>query len=142
MNSPRNILGVQKTSSWVEEFHIGTLMTLKPKSMKLSLNTDTYYLLSSQKILELVLFCSVCYFTIATETRFSEFDEDLDSLKIIEKYKKLHKDETISKCKLLHLKAIELAGKHLPPSNDFFNHLLNSFNKNYKFVLDEIVTIP
>ena len=108
--------------------------------MKLSMNTDTYYLLSYQKILELVLYSSACYFTIATETRFSEFDEDLDSLKIIEKYKKLHKDETILKCKLLHLKAIELAGKYLPPSNDFFNHLLNSFNKNYKFVLDEIVS--
>ena len=66
INSPRNILGVQKTSTWVDEFHIGTIMTLKAKQMKFNLNTDTYYLLSSQKILELVLYSSVCYFTIAT----------------------------------------------------------------------------
>jgi hypothetical protein len=57
-------------------------------------------------------------------------------MKINEKYKKLHKDETIGKCKLLHIKAIEIAAKYLPPSNFFVNHLLGSFNKNYKTVLD------
>ena len=49
--APRNILGVQRTSNWADKFHIGSVMTLKPKSMKLNLKNDTYYLLSSQKIL-------------------------------------------------------------------------------------------
>jgi len=40
---------------------------------------------------------------------------------------------------ILHVKAIELAGKYLPVDNDFFTHLINSFNKNYKCILDEIV---
>lgn len=45
------------------------------------------------------------------------------------------------KCKLIHIKALEIATKYLPPSNFFLNHLLGSFNKNYKFLLDEIVSI-
>jgi hypothetical protein len=40
---------------------------------------------------------------------------------------------------ILHLKAIEIAGKYLPSGNDFFTHLINSFNKNYKCIMDEIV---
>lgn len=47
---------------------------------------------------------------------------------------------TLQQIQILHLKAIEVAGKYLPPDNDFFTHLLNSFNKNYKCLMDEIVT--
>jgi hypothetical protein len=70
------------------------------KKMKMKLNTDMYFLLSSPKIIELILMASVCYFTIATETRFSEGSLDVTILKINEKYKKLHKDEKIKKCKV------------------------------------------
>ena len=48
---------------------------------------------------------------------------------------------TISLTEILHLKAIELAGEHLSPENDYFVHLINSFTKNYKCILDEIVKI-
>ncbi len=67
-------------------------MSLDMVKMKVKLNSDTFYLLSAPKIIELVLFASVCYFTIATETRFSEGNLDVTALKISEKYKKLHKD--------------------------------------------------
>ena len=46
---------------------------------------------------------------------------------------------TILKCKVLHLKAIELVGRYLPPSNRYIVHLVSSFNKNYKFYMDKIV---
>lgn len=75
-------------------------MSLDLLKMKAKLNTDTYYLLSGPKIIELVLFASVCYFTIATETRFSEGSLDVTALKISEKYKRLNKDDTITKCKV------------------------------------------
>jgi len=57
-------------------------MSLDLMKMKIKLNTDTYYLLSAPKIIELVLFASVCYFTIATETRFSDGNLDVTTLKI------------------------------------------------------------
>lgn len=39
----------------------------------------------------------------------------------------------------MHLKSLEIAGKIAPEAQLFFTHLLNSFNKNYKPVLDQIV---
>jgi hypothetical protein len=58
---------------------------------------------------------------MATEIRFSQGDLNLNKLKIDEKYKKLHRDERMVKCKvflninqMIHMKAIEIAGKFLP----------------------------
>ena len=99
-NGERNLLGLQKSSSFLEEFSLSELMSLDLLKMNAKLNTDTYYLLSGPKIIELVLFASVCYFTIATETRFSEGSLDVTALKISEKYKRLNKDDTIAKCKV------------------------------------------
>ena len=96
----RNILGVQKSSSFLEEFSLSDLMSLDLVRIKAKVNCDTYYLLSVPKIIEIVLTAAVCYFTIATETRFSEGNLDLTVLKISEKYNKLHKDTQMSKCKV------------------------------------------
>lgn len=41
--------------------------------------------------------------------------------------------------KVLHLKAMEVAGRVIPEAENYFSHLANSFNKNYKPVLDQIV---
>lgn len=38
----------------------------------------------------MAIYCSVCYFTIATEIRFNEFDQDPEVVSISEKYKRLH----------------------------------------------------
>lgn len=67
----RNLLGLQKSSSFLEEFSLSELMSLDLVKMRAKTNTDSFYLLSAPKIAELVLFAAVCYFTIATETRFS-----------------------------------------------------------------------
>jgi hypothetical protein len=95
------LLGLQKSSSFLEEFSLSELMSLDLVKMKVKLNTDTYYLLSGPKIIELVLFAAVCYFTIATETRFGEGSLEVSALKISEKYKRLNKDETIARCKVV-----------------------------------------
>jgi hypothetical protein len=64
-------------------------------------------------------------------------------MKITEKYQRLNNDGIILKCKVifqlkkvLHLKAIELAAKYIPDTSNYFTHILNSFNKNYKSILD------
>ena len=67
----RNLLGLQKYSSFLEEFSLSDLMSLDLLKMRAKSNADSFYLLSAPKIIELVLFAAVCYFTIATETRFS-----------------------------------------------------------------------
>lgn len=41
----------------------------------------------------------------------------------------------------MHLKALEVAGRLLPSGNALFGHLAQSFCRNYKFVMDEIVRI-
>lgn len=38
-----------------------------------------------------------------------------------------------------HLKAIELVAKFVPSSTHYINHLIGSFNKNYKSNMDSIV---
>ena len=46
------------------------------------------------------LLASVCYFTLATECRFEELDDDLDDMKIADKYKKLNHNNQIKKSKV------------------------------------------
>jgi hypothetical protein len=41
--------------------------------------------------------------------------------------------------KIFHLKAIELVGKYVSSSSQYINHLILSFNKNYKSFMDAIV---
>lgn len=97
----RNLLGLQKSSSFLAEFSLSELMSLELLRMRARTNSDTFYLLSAPKISELVLMAAVCYFTIATETRFSEGNLDVSTLKISEKYQRLHRDQAIAKCKVL-----------------------------------------
>jgi hypothetical protein len=62
----RNILGITKIPDWIDDFNIGTIMALNPAKMDFKPNFDTFLLLSSNKILELVIYTSVAYFTVAT----------------------------------------------------------------------------
>lgn len=116
-------------------------MTLQPIKMQYIPNLDTFYLLSNNKILELILYTSVAYFTLATEIRFKELEDDCKWLSPSEKYIKMNDNPKILKCKILHLKAIELVARFMPNSNLYVSHLISSFNKNYKFYMDKIVNI-
>lgn len=78
----RNLLGLQKSSTFIDEFSLSEVMSLDLLTMKAKINTDPFYLLSSAKIVQLVLLASICYFTIATETRFNDGNLDVGSLKI------------------------------------------------------------
>ncbi len=56
-----------------------------------------------------------------------------------QKFLKMNDNTKILKCKILHLKAIELAARFIPSGKTFISHLVSSFNKNYKFYMDKIV---
>lgn len=45
--------------------------------MSLNLRSDNFYLLSEEKLLEMIMYVSVCYFTLGTETRFDDLEEDI-----------------------------------------------------------------
>lgn len=47
----RNILGIPKTPEWIEDFNIGVVMVLTPVKMNFKPNLDTFYILSTNKIL-------------------------------------------------------------------------------------------
>ena len=47
----RNLLGLQKSSSFLDEFNLSELMSLDLTKMKVKINLDTYYLLSAPKII-------------------------------------------------------------------------------------------
>ena len=55
-----------------------------------------------------------------------------------QKFMKMSDNSRILKCKILHLKAIELVARFIPGSNIYISHLVSSFNKNYKFYMDKI----
>ena len=85
------------------------------------------YEISKRVLLEKVIYLSISYFTIATEIRFIE----------IEKAKqqgisdKDIKTDEFKLSEIYHLKAIEIACKHVMCSSPYINHLITSYHKHY-----------
>ena len=100
----RSILGLQR-QTLQNEYEIGSFMSLVFKSMAYSPHPDPLRLLSTHYLRQLAFYSAVAYFTMATETRFSQSDlsEIRSSMKIDQKYKKLNHDERLLKCKVLLL---------------------------------------
>ena len=79
----KNLLGLPKVSKSLEDFQMGNFMMLDFKKLNISHSSSCDSLLSEVKIKELGLIASMCYFTAATERRFHELDEDMESLNIV-----------------------------------------------------------
>ena len=58
------------------------------------------------------------------------------------KFLQMNQDPEIMTCKILHVKAIEIAMGYFPASVKYTSHLVDSFYKNYKFFMEQIVTVP
>jgi hypothetical protein len=99
----RNLLGLQKSSTFVDDFSLSEAMSLDLVKLASPINCDFYYLLSAPKIIELLLLASVCYFMMATERRFREGTLDLAGMKITEKYTQLGKDSALVESKVLNM---------------------------------------
>ena len=52
---------------------------------------------------------------------------------------KFGSDKNFTFCKILHLKSIELVSIFLPFSSKYLTHLISSFNKNYKLLMEQIL---
>ncbi len=78
-------------------------MSLDFKQIAYTPHPDPLRLLSSHHLRQLAFHSALCYFTIATETRFGESDlsEMRSNMKINEKYKKLNYDWRLLKCKVI-----------------------------------------
>ena len=101
-HSTRSLLGIQKSCT-VTDYEIGSLMMLNWRNIGYAPSGDALKLLASDNLRHLAFLGSVSYFTVATETRFAHSDlSDLKSNSRIDlKYKRLHHDERLMKCKVL-----------------------------------------
>lgn len=74
----RSLLGVKaETNQWIESFNIGSIMHMNPiKYEEFNFAGDFNYEISKNKLLEKVIFESICFFTIATEMRFIEIEKN------------------------------------------------------------------
>lgn len=77
----RNVLGVSKNDEWIDSFNIGSVMMMRPKHIEDYTRSDLLYILSNKCLLEQIFYTSIGYFTIATEIRFKEVENELKGLK-------------------------------------------------------------
>ena len=95
VNSKRNILGVEHKLEWLENLNIGTLMQMRPLkyhdyASKKDLTYEITHEALQQKVIRLfsilqlttfslkLVYVSLCFFTIATEMRFSQGGCDIE----------------------------------------------------------------
>jgi hypothetical protein len=132
----RSLLGVQNVREWIENFNIGSIMHMEPLAYEeFQSYGEMIYEISKRVLLEKVIYLSISYFTIATEFRFIEI-EKAKQQGITDKD---IKTEEFRLSELYHLKAIEMACKHISCSSPYINHLITSYHKHYNQSLDTIV---
>ena len=71
---------------------MGSVMSLALKKFNDKTENSKSSLLGVEKIKEMGLIASMGFFTSGTERRFHEIDEDIEELKIVQKYEKLTKN--------------------------------------------------
>ncbi|CAD8182405.1 unnamed protein product [Paramecium pentaurelia] len=129
----RSILGVQNVEEWIQSFNVSFIMHMTPLiHNEFSQQGEMLYEISKRMLLEKIIQLSISYFTIATELRFIEL-EKAKQLGI----KELNTEE-FKLSELYHLKAIEIACKHIACSSQYINHLITTYHKHYNSNLDTI----
>ncbi len=69
----KSILGVTKPTHWMDEFNIGSVMHMKPLQMEdLEKAKPLEEYIFKDNLYQLVIYCSLSHFTMATELRFLE----------------------------------------------------------------------
>ena len=95
----RSILGVKKTSKWIENLNIGTIMHMMPITYQDQIEQkDIQFELTKEELWKKVfiecflikykiVYQSVCYFTIATELRFLQHStKQMNAINIEQNY--------------------------------------------------------
>ncbi|CAD8087189.1 unnamed protein product [Paramecium primaurelia] len=129
----RSILGVQNVEEWIQSFNISVIMHMTPLIYSEFIQQgEMLYEISKRLLLEKIIQLSISYFTIATELRFIELEKaKLQGIKDIN-------TEEFKLSELYHLKAIEIACKHIACSSQYINHLITTYHKHYNSNLDTI----
>ena len=153
-NSRRSILGVNKQTHWVDEFNIGSIMRMsevKPEIIDKIIPMEEY--LFKDKLYELVIQCSLAFFTIATEMRFidSQKNGEQEELKnekeaskveiIKKKYGYEEKSQLFRTSEAYHLRSIDIISTNIQAPIPYLTHMIKSYDKHYVFKkkLEEIV---
>ena len=72
ISEKKSLLGLPQANLSLKKFNMGIMMTLTMMKSEVNCAFNKMILLSPEKIKELGLYASVCYFTTATEGRFTE----------------------------------------------------------------------
>ncbi|CAK83039.1 unnamed protein product (macronuclear) [Paramecium tetraurelia] len=129
----RSILGVQNVEEWIQSFNVSFIMHMTPLiHSEFAQQGEMLYEISKRMLLEKIIQLSISYFTIATELRFIELE------KAKQQGTKDFNTEEFKLSELYHLKAIEIACKHIACSSQYINHLITTYHKHYNSNLDTI----
>lgn len=165
-NCKRSILGVSKSSHWIDEFNIGSIMhfsELHITDFENLLPMEEY--LFKDKLLEIVIYCSMAHFTMATELReIEEKEEKINNnpgsgdnsnsnnghwtaeqgLKLMKKYGYEKKSELYKLSEVYHLRSIDIMARNIKVTVPYIAHIIKSYEKHYikkKKALEPIAAI-
>ncbi|CAD8184074.1 unnamed protein product [Paramecium pentaurelia] len=131
----RSLLGIQNLAEWIKNFNIGSIMHMIPQVYDdFTQFGEMIYELAKRQILEKVIYFSISYFTIATELRFIELEK---AKQMGLKEDKIDTEE-FKLSDMYHLKAIEIACRHITTQSPYISHLITSYHKHYNINLDVI----
>ncbi|KAL4510660.1 hypothetical protein ABPG72_004814 [Tetrahymena utriculariae] len=135
----RNIVGVQKSQEWIEQFNIGSIMHMTCISYdEFILFEDILFELSKKQLIEKMLLLSICFFTIATEIRFIELDKQKSFTNSKTQQYDLYKQDAYKQSEIYHLKSIEIVCQAVTCYSPYITHLINSYHKHYNSSLELI----
>lgn len=104
----------------IEEYHVNQFKKSPP--------LEEY--LFKDKIYEIVIYCSMAFFTLATELRFLETMNNQITSKeglINRKYGYEEKTDAYKLSEVYHLKAIDLVANNIPVSLPYLTHIIRSY---------------
>ena len=85
----RSLLGIVQHPKWIENLNIGTIMHMNPITYEeYALKREDVFQITKEQLQEKIIFQSICYFTMATEMRFTDIAESRKLDKLVNKRKK------------------------------------------------------
>jgi hypothetical protein len=121
----RNILGVKKNDDWANFLNIGNIMYLSAiNSEDLDLDSEPYFELLRDAIIEKVVMLTVSYFCLATEIRFLKDENPKGKSNICGEYSNQYSE-------FWHANSVEYACSYLPCTCPIVKHYISSYHKHY-----------
>lgn len=148
----RSILGVSKSTHWIDEFNIGTIMHFSEMAISDFENAiPMEENLFKDRLYELVIYCSMAHFTMATELRLIESTQQEKNegqpsaqITLMKKYGYEEKSELFKLSEIYHLRSIDIMARNIKTTVPYITHIIRSYEKHYikqKKVLEPIAAI-